>query len=219
MYPLLFGVVPTYGVLLLIAFFAGSEAAARAGRHTQVPRDRLLATATGLLIAAVLGARLLYLVTAPGEGLSPWGGGLSFAGAIPASVVVVAAAARHWRYDFARLADPLCHGAALSQAIGRVGCLLAGCCAPTQLIESAAYLALFLVLRRHPRALATPYRTFALYLVGYAAIRLGVEPWRGDRIPLGGGLTLATLTSLLAALAGLGLLVVSRRAPARTPPP
>ena len=160
MYPLLFGVVPTYGVLLLIAFFAGSEAAARAGRQTQVPHDRLLATATLLLIAAVLGARLLYLGTAPGEGLSPWGGGLSFAGAIPASVLVVAAAARLWRYDFARLADPLCHGAALSQAIGRIGCLLAGCCAPTQLVESAAYLGLFLVLRRAAQAgaLARPYR-------------------------------------------------------------
>ena len=58
-YPLLFGVVPTYGVLLLIAFFAGSEAAARAGQHAHGPPDPLLPAAAPLPAPAGPGARPL----------------------------------------------------------------------------------------------------------------------------------------------------------------
>lgn len=244
MAPLLFGVVPSYGLLLLVAFFVGSEAAARAGATLDLPRTRVLAAATLVQIAAIFGARLLFLVEErPTTWQTLWQGGLTFAGSIPAALITVALLARHWRIRFSDLVDPLCHAAAIGQAIGRIGCFLAGCCygvpaerfavhfatdsvagsdparLPTQLAESLLSFGLFFLLQRNKKWLFVPYRTFAVYLLGLGAIRLLVEPWRGDGLPLSIFGSVATATSAIVVGVGLALLAFSRRGPERTPPP
>lgn len=243
MAPLLFGVVPSYGLLLLVAFFVGSEAAARAGATLDVPRARILAAATLVQIAAIFGARLLFLVEErPTTWQTLWQGGLTFAGSIPAALITVALLARRWRMRLSDLVDPLCHAAAIGQAIGRIGCFLAGCCygvpgerfavhfapdsvagpeparLPTQLVESLLAFGLFFLLRRNKKWLLMPYRTLAVYLIGLGAIRLLVEPWRGDQLPLAVFGSVATATSAVIVGVGLALFALSRRAPERTPP-
>src|SRR5262249_18724971 len=113
-----------------------------------------------------------------------------------------------WRYaiSFALAADCGAPGLLLGHAIGRVGCLLAGCCYgrsappdlafavplhgarpyPTQLYEAAGLLLLMVVLvtlsarlARFPGALAS------LYVAGYAGLRLIVERYRGDDVERG----------------------------------
>lgn len=244
MAPLVFGVVPSYGLLLLVAFFVGSEAAARAGATIDVPRSRILAAATLVQIAAVVGARLLFLVEEhPTTWLTLWQGGLTFAGSIPATLIAIALLARRWRIRFSELVDPLCHAAAIGQAIGRIGCFLAGCCygvpaerfavhfaaesvaghdparLPTQLVEALLALGLFFLLHRNKKWLLIPYRTFAVYLIGLGTIRLLVEPWRGDRLPLAVFGSVATATSAAIVGVGLALFALSRKEPERTPPP
>lgn len=84
----------------------------------------------------------------------------------------------------------------LGHAIGRLGCLLAGCCFgaitdwwwgielhgshrhPTQLLESLGLfaLALYLLKARHDRL------SFASYFMGYGLLRFWIEALRGDEI-------------------------------------
>jgi phosphatidylglycerol:prolipoprotein diacylglycerol transferase len=84
----------------------------------------------------------------------------------------------------------------LGHAIGRVGCLLAGCCYgketnmwwgiklhgshrhPTQILESLGLFLIALILIK-----AKPsFKSFALYFIGYGVLRFGIEILRGDTI-------------------------------------
>jgi phosphatidylglycerol:prolipoprotein diacylglycerol transferase len=88
----------------------------------------------------------------------------------------------------------------LSQAFGRIGCFLGGCCYgcptdswlgvifpklsqavhPTQLYESVLNLVNFAVLYILYKKRRFEGRIFALYLINYSVIRFVVEFWRGD---------------------------------------
>ncbi len=246
MLPLVFGVFPSYGLFLLLAYFVGSEAAVRAGRELGLPRARVLAASTLLLIAAVLGARVAFLLEQPRVAASIvalWRGGLTFVGSVPAVALGAIVLGRVWRMPLHQLVDPLCHAAALGQAIGRVGCFLAGCCYglpserfglhfaaesvagpeparfPIQLVEAVLSLALFSLLRSNLGWLARPYRTLGAYLVGLATIRLVTEPFRGDQVPLWPRLTVAQGEALVVLVVGLLLIVLSRRDRARASTP
>lgn len=246
MLPLVFGLVPTYGLCLLLAYFVGSEAAVRAGRELGLPRARMLAASTILLVAAVLGARIAFLIEHPGGASSIgalWQGGLTFVGSVPSVALGAIVLGRVWRMPLGQLVDPLCHAAAIGQAIGRIGCFLAGCCYgrptdrfglhfavdsvagpeparfPIQLVEATLSLALFLLLRSNLAWLARPYRTLGAYLVGLASIRLFTEPLRGDQIPLWPPLTVAQGEALVVLVVGLLLLELSRRGQARASTP
>ena len=246
MLPLLFGVLPTYGICLLVAFFVSSEAAARLATSVRVERNQMLASATAVLVAGVAGARMVYLLEHRAsfpEVLALGAGGLTFVGSLPAATLVVLLLAQRWRLSFAQLADPLSHAAALSQAIGRIGCWLAGCCYglpsllfgihfapnsvagpsparfPMQLVESVLSFALFILLHRNRQWLQIRFRTFSIYLIGAAIIRMGTEPWRGDRILLASSVSVAWVESLLVLLIGLLGLIRSYRVRAETPRP
>lgn len=133
-------------------------------------------------------------------------------------------AARRKRLDALKAADLFAPALALGHAFGRIGCFLAGCCHgrpsgaffavtfsdpacevapellgvplyPTQLLESAGNLLIFLglaaALRRRPR----PGSVLALYAALYAAQRFLVEFLRGD--DRGGALLGASPAQLL----------------------
>jgi len=80
---------------------------------------------------------------------------------------------------------------------------------PTQLFEAAANLALFAALffffRRFRRG------TMALYLIGYAIIRFGMEYLRGDPRAAVGPFSISQTISLALLFAGLALLAVMMR--------
>ncbi|MFZ4580312.1 MAG: prolipoprotein diacylglyceryl transferase [Myxococcota bacterium] len=116
----------------------------------------------------------------------------------------------------------------LAQGIGRIGCLLDGCCPgkptdlpwsivvdgaarhPAQLYEAALDLTLAATLwavRNQPRPAGDLFR---LYLVGYASIRLGMEFLRSDAVPRVGPLTPVQVLCL-AAMLYFGVELVRRR--------
>ena len=82
---------------------------------------------------------------------------------------------------------------------------------PTQLIESASLVVLFVLLRvlQRPAILARPGRLLGCYLIGYGAIRWTIEWWR-DTPPLfaSGGWTLYQVMSL--GLIGIGWVLIGR---------
>ena len=141
MHPILFEIgnwpVYSYGVLLAVAYLVGP--AARGGaRATRRPRRAPSVMDLGiyLIIAALVGAKLMLIVVdfdyfreQPRELLSlVRAGGVFYGGLIAALVVGAAGSCAATSCRCGR--RPTCSrpGIALGHVIGRLGCLLAGCC-------------------------------------------------------------------------------------------
>jgi phosphatidylglycerol:prolipoprotein diacylglycerol transferase len=158
-------------------------------------------------------------------------GGLVFHGGLVGAALAGLVFTRIRGLSFWALADVLAPSIALGHAFGRIGCLMTGCCYgracpwpwairfpadhetgghpvhPTQLYEVCLNLGLYAVLawafrRRWPHG-----QVFAAYLLGYGALRLTVEFFRGDSSPayLGNLLNAGQVVSLILVAVGLGL--------------
>jgi len=140
MYPELFSIgnfpVNTYGVLLALAFLAALLVAARLGARDGLPRERLFDLGLWLLLAAIVGSKVLLLVVEPEYRAAPLrllsldflrSGGVFYGGFLGA-VLTAYALVRRYGLPWWRTADAFAPGIALGQAIGRQGCFAAGCC-------------------------------------------------------------------------------------------
>jgi prolipoprotein diacylglyceryltransferase len=111
--------ISTHGLFIVLAVVAGVTLAVRRARQPSL----VLAWAPALVVAALGGAELLYRALHRGEG-----GGLASMGGL-AGVCAVALVASHGSpRRFADLADALAPSGIAALGIGRIGCLLAGCC-------------------------------------------------------------------------------------------
>lgn len=125
----------TYGVLLAVAFLAGLWAAGRQARKDGQSSERITDLAVYVLIAGLIGAKLLLLALDwPYYSENPrllftilQSGGVFYGGLLAALPVAWWYTRRH-RLQGWRTADVLAPGVALGQAIGRLGCFAAGCC-------------------------------------------------------------------------------------------
>jgi phosphatidylglycerol:prolipoprotein diacylglycerol transferase len=125
----------TYGVLLAIAFLAGLWIAGRQAKKAGLDSNRITDMAVYVLIAGLVGAKLLLLVVEwsyfsknPRELLSIFqSGGVFYGGLLGAFPVAWWYIRRHHLPGW-RTADVLAPGVALGQGIGRLGCFAAGCC-------------------------------------------------------------------------------------------
>lgn len=139
MYPELFSIGPvtiyTYGVLLAASYLLGLRLAMwRAGRWGLDPQ-RVLDLGIYIIIAALVGAKLLLLVTDfaefrqdPAAVLSiARSGGVFYGGLLLAVAVAFWYIARH-AMPFWTTCDVFAPGIALGHVTGRLGCFAAGCC-------------------------------------------------------------------------------------------
>lgn len=125
----------TYGVLLAIAFLAGLWVAGRQAKKANLDSNRITDMAVYVLIAGLIGAKLLLLAVEwsyfsknPRELLSIFqSGGVFYGGMLGAFPVAWWYIRRHSLPGW-RTADVLAPGVAIGQAIGRLGCFAAGCC-------------------------------------------------------------------------------------------
>jgi phosphatidylglycerol:prolipoprotein diacylglycerol transferase len=125
----------SYGVLLAIAFLAGLWIAGRQAKKAGLDANRITDMAVYVLIAGLIGAKLLllgvewsYFSKNPRELLSIFqSGGVFYGGLIGAFPVAWWYIKRHSLPGW-RTADALAPGVALGQGIGRLGCFAAGCC-------------------------------------------------------------------------------------------
>jgi phosphatidylglycerol:prolipoprotein diacylglycerol transferase len=139
MYPRLFELGPftiyTYGVLLAAAFLLGLRLATARARARGLDAGKILDLGIYIIVAAILGGKLLLLVTDfpafranPAELLSlARSGGVFYGGLIVALLVSVWYVWRH-KLPVWTTFDVYAPGIALGHAIGRLGCLAAGCC-------------------------------------------------------------------------------------------
>lgn len=125
----------TYGVLLALAFVTGLWVASRQAKAASLDAARVTDMAVYVLIAGLVGAKVLlvivewgYYARNPRELLSILQSGGVFYGGLLGALPVAWWYARKHALPTWRTADALAPAAAIGQAIGRLGCFCAGCC-------------------------------------------------------------------------------------------
>ena len=138
MYPELFSIGPftiySYGVLLAASYLLGLRLAMWRARRWGLDASKVLDLGIYIIIAALVGAKLLLLVVdfdqfrQPGELMTlARSGGVFYGGLLAAVGVAFWYIARH-RMPFWTTCDVFAPGIALGHVTGRLGCLAAGCC-------------------------------------------------------------------------------------------
>ncbi len=139
MHPILFEIgswpVYSYGVLLALAYLAGLQLAVVRARRAGVDATKVMDFGIYLIIAALVGAKLMlvvvdfdYFAERPRELFSLVRAGGVFYGGLLGALLAAAWLARRYRFSLWRTADLFAPGIALGHIVGRFGCLLAGCC-------------------------------------------------------------------------------------------
>jgi len=209
--------LPTYGTLLAIAFLAGLWVVSREARREGLDPVVMSDLAVWALIGGLIGARMLLVVVdwrhyadSPRQLWSLlWSGGVFYGGLIGGFLVGLFYVVKH-QLSVWRVADVTAPAVVLGQAIGRLGCLAAGCCYgkaatvpwavtfhdlesyrnlgtpvdtplhPTQIYESMAAALIFVVLLWLARRKRFHGQVAAGYVFLYSATRFGLEYFRGD---------------------------------------
>jgi prolipoprotein diacylglyceryltransferase len=131
------GPVPVYGfgMMLFLTFLACYWLVGRRAEKEGIPRERLHDLAVYLFIGGLIGARIAYMIqyrVPIWDFWRIWEGGLIFYGSalggLAAYIVAWFFIIRKHRLDTWQLADIIAPVMALGLCIGRVGCLLNGCC-------------------------------------------------------------------------------------------
>lgn len=196
--------VPVLAGLLLAALFPSSR-----GIADPVERSKYRWIQALTLIGALLGAKLAAVVGDLGWPLEPVGPeaffqvGRSITGALLFGFLTAELLKKPFRYTtppndrFAMILP-------FSIAIGRVGCMIVGCCGgrptdsllalpdehgvmrhPTALYDLLFHLGLGIAFVAMQRRGVMKHRLFALHLVLYGVFRFGIEPLRDSRLYLG----------------------------------
>ncbi len=211
--------LPSYGVMIALAVIIGLATLKRRADRAGMDGSLLVDVGLWLVIWALVGAKvLLVLVELPRYLAHPAeilgvlrSGGVFLGGFIAAVVAAVVLVRRHRLQPLATL-DVIVPSLALGQAIGRVGCLLAGCCwgascaLPWAIVytnpQAAANVGTPLGVALHPwpayaslfnfgvyLVLAALYsrrvatgRVLATYLLLYGVGRFSLEYLRGDAL-------------------------------------
>src|SRR5919198_5006853 len=139
MYPRLFELGPvtvyTYGVLLAAAYLLGLKLAMVRAKARGLDANRVLDLGIYIIISALVGAKLLLLVTDfrtfksdPKELLPLARSGGVFYGGLILAVIVALWYIRRAGLPLWTTCDVFAPGIALGHVVGRFGCLFAGCC-------------------------------------------------------------------------------------------
>ena len=196
--------IGSYGVLLVVALAAGAWLALQRGMRAGLEEGALISSLAIAVGGGFVGAfalsvlvRFVQLGSLMAALAQP---GIVFFGALLGGALSLAAAARRFGLPVLTTLDVMLPAVPVAHAIGRVGCFFGGCCfgAPSDLPWAVRFPGE--AIARHPWPLyeagslaalalmfwrplpAVPGRRAALYVLCYAALRLLLEPLRGDAV-------------------------------------
>jgi len=233
MHPILLRIGPfelyTYGAFLAVAFLVAIHLAIREANRVGLSADLVADLGIVVILSSIVGARLFYIVfydlqytlEHPRELLRLRQTGLVFYGGLLFSVGASLIYGKLKRAPIRLGLDVAAPSIAIGQAIGRIGCLMSGCCYgkpallpwaikiphlehlrhPTQVYESIGAFAVFLVLIRFRKRKTADGQVIWLYAALYAALRFALEFFRGDNPHILLGLTISQVLSGLVLLA------------------
>jgi phosphatidylglycerol:prolipoprotein diacylglycerol transferase len=140
MYPELFRIgnfpINTYGVFLALAFLCAILISVKLAARDGLPRERIYDLCLWMLLASLVGSKLLMLFTEPEYRDHPLqllsldflrSGGVFYGGLI-AAVVTGYFLMRRYQLPWWKTADACAPGIAVGNFFGRQGCFAAGCC-------------------------------------------------------------------------------------------
>ena len=215
MFPVLFHLgsftLHTYGVVLMLAFLVALGRAYQVAKRQDDPRlspDGILDVGIWMIVIGTVGARLMFVALdwdqyrhAPLGIFKVWEGGLSFHGGLFGGIGALIGYCLVKRLSILKVADLFAPSVMIAYVIGRLGCLLNGCCYgapttmpwgirfhddgivtppshPTQLYASLLSLIFFAVLVRMERHRAYFGQLSCWYILLAATERFLMEIWR-----------------------------------------
>jgi len=183
-----------------------------------------------VFLSGIIGCRLFYIalnipfyLKHPLEIFMLQHGGMAWFGGMAFGTVTAILLIRRYKMDLLNTLDLLAPFIALGQAIGRIGCLLNGCCygresqfglyfkvfdqvlIPTQLYSSLLLLLIFIILRFKQDRRHLPGEIFCVYLFLYSLKRFFIEFLRNDSPRQFLGLTIFQVLSLIMFFISLGI--------------
>ena len=125
----------TYGLFIALGFLTAVWFTKKNARFYGISDQVISDLFFTILIASLVGARLLYVITTldhylahPLDVFKIWNGGLVFFGGFLAATLAAVVFCRMQKLPVWKTADVLAPGLALGHSIGRFGCFFAGCC-------------------------------------------------------------------------------------------
>ncbi len=210
--------VYSYGLLLALGYTVGTLWILHEAKREGLPAETVFDMLLLQMIVGLFGSRLLFIWEYAPDKMTLAGilafesGGLTFYGAVISSLVFDLLFLKFMRLPFWRVMDCVGFGLPLGMAVARIGCFLNGCCHglpcawswgvvfprvgdspvhPTQLYESGAGLAIFLLLQRWRPRRRNYGEGFTACMGLYGVFRFLVEFWRGDNPIFAMGMTLS----------------------------
>jgi phosphatidylglycerol:prolipoprotein diacylglycerol transferase len=252
LYPILFKLGPftiySFGVLMALGFYVASLASVSEYRRRGGDPEPMWNLLVWIFVAGLVGSRLLSLLNDPAAVLEDplheilAGAGFVWYGGLLAGTATAFLLTRRYGIRFGTLVECTAPGLAIGQAIGRIGCHVAGDgdwgvttdlpwgvaytqaivgwdyapgvrVHPTPLYEAAAYTLVFLVLWRLRTRNPPEGTLFSVYLIGSSLARFAIEFIRiNPKVAL--GLSQAQWIALLLMTCGAAWLLRVRGAPA-----
>lgn len=139
MHPVLFHIgkvtLYSYGFMIAVGILVGLFLARRQAAKEGIDQDKIIDIVFYILVAALVGARLLFVLMNFGEYAAHpldivkiWQGGLVFYGGLVPGVVIAIWYIRRLGLPLWQVTDIFAPSLAIGHAFGRIGCFLAGCC-------------------------------------------------------------------------------------------
>lgn len=132
--------VPAYGLMVTLGILAAMIMGRFLRKHLVISEDDYYSAIIWLLVSGLIGSKLLYwivefdeVIKNPHFLIESLTAGFVYYGAFLGAVIGIFICTKIRKQSFLSYMDMLCPPIALGQAIGRIGCYLAGCCygAPT----------------------------------------------------------------------------------------
>ncbi len=245
MYPILLRLdgirIYSYGLMVAIGILAGVYVLTRLSKREGIDPHTVTDLVFYTVLVAILGSRVGFILLEPSHYLSHplemvkiWDGGLVFSFGLVFGMSTLYLLSRKRGLGFLLTADLFAPPLALGQAIGRIGCFLAGCCYgretdswcavrfqdpnslapigvdlyPTQLFHSFANLVIFTILLILFKKRRYTGQVLGWYMILHPLQRLLIERYRGDFRGsfLGTQMTTTQFVSLMVLFAGVLLL-------------
>jgi phosphatidylglycerol---prolipoprotein diacylglyceryl transferase len=230
----------SYGLMLVLAFITSASLLVGRAKQQNIDAETIFNFCFAVFVSGVVGARVFYVLQnlgyyfkTPLEIIMLQHGGLSWFGGLMLGSITGIIYLKKKKLPVYRTLDFLIPYVALAQAIGRIGCLLNGCCfgkesetagiyfeahkavlIPTQIYSSLGLLAIYLVLRFMQNKPRPKGEIFFTYLLLYSIKRFTIEFWRADNEAVFYGLTLFQALSIFlfaVSITKLTLIKTSRR--------
>ncbi|MFH1441247.1 MAG: prolipoprotein diacylglyceryl transferase [Candidatus Omnitrophota bacterium] len=226
MFPIIFQIGPfkiySYGFMLVIAFLVAARLVSSEAKRQAVNPEIIYNFLFIVFICGILGSRIFFIIenikyywVNPLEIIMLQNGGLSWFGGFILGSTCGVIYLKKKKLSVIKTLDLVMPYVALAQAIGRIGCLLNGCCygkissfgvyfpahkhflIPTQIYSSLLLLLIFVVLRIMQEKKRPVGEIFFMYLFLYAIKRFFIEFWRADNPVILWSLTLFQILSII----------------------